>query len=83
MATWYQQYVRQRRISNPADYQVDAFIDHLTETELQSNHTLRGAFQLTISEIVLNIEPTELVETLVSFRYLFSTEQLLNSRLNI
>ena len=58
---------------NPADYQVDAFIDHLDRngTTIKS-YTLRGAFPTTISEIGLNMEPTEAVETFeVSFRYLF------------
>ena len=41
---------------NPADYQVDAFIDHLDRngTTIKS-YTLRGAFPTTISEIGLNI----------------------------
>ena len=72
---------------NPADYQVDAFIDHLDRnggTTIKS-YTLRGCFPTSISPIDLDMEPTDAVEDFdVSFRYLFlKQEQLLNSRLNI
>ena len=58
---------------NPADYQVDAFIDHLDRngTTIKS-YTLRGCFPTSISPIDLDMEPTDAVEDFdVSFRYLF------------
>ena len=58
---------------NPADYQVDAFIDHLDRngTTIKS-YTLRGCFPTNISAIDLNMDPTDAVEDFdVSFRYLF------------
>ena len=58
---------------NPADYQVDAFVDHLDRNGgTIKSYTLRGCFPTNISAIDLNMEPTEAVETFeVSFRYLF------------
>ena len=60
-------------LTNPADYQVDAFIDHLDRngTTIKS-YTLRGCFPTSISPIDLDMEPTDAVEDFdVSFRYLF------------
>ena len=58
---------------NPADYQVDAFIDHLDRNGgTIKSYTLRGCFPVSIGAIDLSMEPTEAVETFeVSFRYLF------------
>ena len=60
-------------LSNPVDYQVDAFIDHLDRNGgTIKSYTLRGCFPVSIGAIDLSMEPTEAVETFeVSFRYLF------------
>ena len=60
-------------LTNPADYQVDAFVDQLDRNGATiKSYTLRGCFPTNISAIDLNMEPTEAVETFeVSFRYLF------------
>ena len=60
-------------LSNPVDYQVDAFIDHLDRNgSTIKSYTLRGCFPTSIGTIDLSMEPTEAVETFeVSFRYLF------------
>ena len=60
-------------LTNPADYQVDAFIDHLDRNGgTIKSYTLRGCFPVSIGAIDLSMEPTEAVETFeVSFRYLF------------
>jgi len=60
-------------LTNPADYQVDAFIDHLDRNgNTIKSYTLRGAFPISISEIGLSYAPTTDVETFgVTFRYQF------------
>ena len=51
-------------ITNPVDYQVDVFIDHLDRngTTLKS-YTLRGAFPTTISDIDLSYTDNNTIET--------------------
>jgi hypothetical protein len=60
-------------LTNPADYQVDAFIDHLDRNgNTIKSYTLRGLFPISISEIGLSYAPTTDVETFgVTFRYQF------------
>ena len=51
-------------IANPADYQVDGFIDHLDRngTTLKS-YTLRGAFPTSLSDIDLSASDNDSIET--------------------
>jgi len=60
-------------LTNPADYQVDAFVDHLDRNgNTIKSYTLRGLFPITISEIGLSYAPTTEIETFgVTFRYQF------------
>ena len=60
-------------LTNPADYQVDAFVDHLDRNgNTIKSYTLRGLFPITISEIGLSYAPTTDIETFgVTFRYQF------------
>jgi len=60
-------------LTNPADYQVDAFIDHLDRNgNTIKSYTLRGLFPISISEIGLSYAPTTDIETFgVTFRYQF------------
>ena len=60
-------------LTNPVDYQVDAFVDHLDRNGATiKSYTLRGCFPTSITAIDLNMEPTDDIETFeVSFRYLF------------
>ena len=58
-------------LTNPADYQADAFIDQLDRngTTIKS-YTLRGCFPTTIGDIGLNFDQTTAIETFsVNFRY--------------
>src|SRR6056300_1520584 len=58
-------------LTNPVDYQVDAFVDHLDRNgNTIKSYTLRGAFPISISEIGLSYAPTTDVETFgVEFAY--------------
>ena len=58
-------------LTNPSDYQVDAFIDHLDRNgNTLKSYTLRGAFPTNISEIALDYGNNNAVETFdVTFRY--------------
>ena len=58
-------------LTNPSDYQVDAFIDHLDRNgNTLKSYTLRGAFPTTISEIALDYGNNNAIETFdVTFRY--------------
>ena len=59
-------------LTNPVDYQVDAFIDHLDRNGATiKSYTMRGCFPISVSSIELDMAPTDNVETFdVSFRYL-------------
>ena len=58
-------------LSNPVDYQVDAFVDQLDRNgNTLKSYTLRGAFPVDISAIDLNYETNDEVETFgVTFQY--------------
>ena len=59
-------------LTNPVDYQVDAFVDHLDRNGATiKSYTMRGWFPISVSSIELDMAPTDAVETFdVSFRYL-------------
>ena len=51
-------------LTNPSDYQVDAFIDHLDRNgNTLKSYTLRGAFPTNISEIALDYNNNNAAET--------------------
>ena len=58
-------------LSNPVDYQVDAFVDQLDRNgNTLKSYTLRGAFPVDIAAIDLNYETNDEVETFgVTFQY--------------
>jgi len=58
-------------LTNPVDYQVDAFIDHLDRNgNTIKSYTLRGAYPLIISDIPLDFdEKTEIETFTVEFAY--------------
>jgi len=58
-------------LTNPVDYQVDAFIDHLDRNgNTIKSYTLRGAFPTGISDISLDFaETTDIEEFGVTFEY--------------
>ena len=58
-------------LSNPVDYQVDAFVDQLDRNgNTLKSYTLRGAFPVDIAAIDLNYETNDAVETFgVTFQY--------------
>jgi len=58
-------------LTNPVDYQVDAFVDHLDRNgNTIKSYTLRGAYPVTISEIGLDYgEKTEIETFTVEFAY--------------
>ena len=60
-------------LSNPVDYQVDAFIDHLDRNgNTVKSYTLRGAFPTSIGAIDLDYEEKTSIETFpVVFNYQF------------
>ena len=60
-------------LTNPADYQVDAFIDHLDRNgNTVKSYTLRGAFPLDVQAIELTYdEQTAIEQFTVSFAYQF------------
>ena len=71
MQEWYQQYDRQRRLSNPVDYQVDAFIDQLDRNgNTLKSYTLRGAYPVEVSDIALNYATNDEIESFgCTFQY--------------
>ena len=58
---------------NPADYQVDTFIDHLDRNgNIIKSYTLRGAYPTTVAAIDLTYEAkTEIEDFDVTFEYLY------------
>ena len=60
-------------LTNPVDYQVDAFIDHLDRNgNTVKSYTLRGAFPTSVGEIELDYEEKTAIETFpVNFSYQF------------
>ena len=58
-------------LTNPVDYQVDAFVDHLDRNgNTIKSYTLRGLFPTGIGEIDLNYDEQAAVEEFpVTFRY--------------
>ena len=58
-------------LSNPVDYQVDAFIDQLDRNgNTLKSYTLRGAYPVEVSDITLNYGTNDEVETFgVTFQY--------------
>ena len=60
-------------LTNPADYQVDAFVDHLDRNgNTLKSYTFRGLWPTTIAPIPLTYDPTEIIEEYeVTFRYNF------------
>ena len=58
-------------LTNPVDYQVDAFVDHLDRNgNTIKSYTLRGVFPTAVAAIGLDYETTDAIETFdVSFSY--------------
>jgi|TARA_B100001094_G_C17722609_1_gene572692 hypothetical protein len=60
-------------LTNPADYQVDAFLDHLDRNgNTIKSYTIRGAFPTTVSDIPLDYNEKTEVETFtvtLSYQY--------------
>ena len=58
-------------LTNPADYQVDAFVDHLDRNgNTIKPYTLRGLFPTDIGAIALDYDTTDAIETFdVTFEY--------------
>ena len=58
-------------LTNPVDYQVDAFVDHLDRNgNTIKSYTLRGAFPTSVGGIPLDYETTDAIETFdVTFSY--------------
>ena len=58
-------------LTNPVDYQVDAFVDHLDRNgNTIKSYTLRGAFPTAVGGIPLDYETTDAIETFdVTFSY--------------
>jgi len=58
-------------LTNPVDYQVDAFVDHLDRNgNTIKSYTLRGAYPTAVAEIGLDYETTDAIETFgVTFQY--------------
>ena len=58
-------------LSNPVDYQVDAFVDQLDRNGITlKSYTLRGAFPVEVAAIDLNFATVDEVETFgVTFQY--------------
>ena len=58
-------------LSNPVDYQVDAFVDQLDRNgNTLKSYTLRGAYPVEVSDIALNYATNDEVETFgVTFQY--------------
>lgn len=50
-------------LTNPADYQVDAFVDHLDRNgNTVKSYTLRGAFPTSVAEIALSYDTVDAIE---------------------
>ena len=60
-------------LTNPADYQVDAFVDHLDRNgNTIKSYTFRGLWPTIIGTIDLSYDPTEVIEEFtVDFQYNF------------
>jgi hypothetical protein len=60
-------------LTNPVDYQVDAFIDHLDRNgNTVKSYTLRGAFPTLVGDIALDYEEKTSIEVFpVNFSYQF------------
>jgi hypothetical protein len=60
-------------LTNPADYQVDAFVDHLDRNgNTVKSYTLRGAFPTSVAEIALSYDTVDAIEEFaVTFAYQF------------
>ena len=60
-------------LTNPADYQVDAFVDQLDRNgSTLKSYTLRGVFPTIIASIPLSYETNDAIETFdVTFKYQF------------
>ncbi len=58
-------------LTNPVDYQVDAFVDQLDRNgNTLKSYTLRGAFPVNIGSIPLNYETNDAIEDFdVTFQY--------------
>ena len=58
-------------LTNPVDYQVDAFVDHLDRNgNTIKSYTLRGLFPTKLQEIGLNMDAVDGIETFtVDFEY--------------
>ena len=58
-------------LTNPVDYQVDAFVDHLDRNgNTVKSYTLRGAFPTSVGEIELDYDEKTAIETfVVTFSY--------------
>ena len=58
-------------LTNPVDYQVDAFVDHLDRNgNTIKSYTLRGVFPTAVAAIGLDYETTDAIETFdVNFSY--------------
>ena len=58
-------------LTNPADYQVDAFVDQLDRNGATTkSYTLRGAFPTTIAPIALTYDQADAIEEFeVTFEY--------------
>ena len=58
-------------LTNPVDYQVDAFVDHLDRNgNTVKSYTLRGAFPNIVGEIELNYDEATTIEQFdVTFQY--------------
>ena len=58
-------------LTNPVDYQVDAFVDHLDRNgNTVKSYTLRGAFPTIVGEIELDYDEKTTIETFeVTFQY--------------
>tara|TARA_Y100000592_G_scaffold35649_1_gene56607 strand:- start:186 stop:713 length:528 start_codon:yes stop_codon:yes gene_type:complete len=58
-------------LSNPVDYQVDAFIDQLDRNgNTLKSYTLRGAYPVTLDDIALNYATNDEIESFgVTFQY--------------
>ena len=60
-------------LENPADYQVDAFVDHLDRAgQVIKSYTFRGMWPLTLGNIDLTSEEASAIEEFeVTYRYQF------------
>ena len=49
-------------LTNPADYQVDAFVDQLDRNATIKSYTLRGAYPIDIAQIELDYGNNDTIE---------------------